>query len=442
MFWLGVLVLVIGLLISIALHEVGHLLPAKRFGVKVSQYMVGFGKTLWSTRRGDTEYGFKAIPLGGYVRMVGMYPPARAVSEAGPGAAPTRKKFFSSVMEDARAEALSEVQPGEERRTFWALSVPKKLVVMFGGPFVNLVIAFVLLAVALMGIGLPQLTSTVGTVSQCVLPYDADRECASADPVAPATAAGLEPGDQVLSWGGTPVEDWADLQAAIRAGGAEPVDVEVSRGGEDLTVTVTPTMTDRPVVDAEGFVETDEAGNVVTAPAPFVGVAPEAALVRQPISAVPAVFGDALGQTFGIILTLPQRLVSIASSTFGGQERDPNVIGLIGVGRIAGEAAATDTDFGFAGNALLMLQILASLNLALFAFNMIPLLPLDGGHIAGALWEGARRRIARWRERPDPGPVDTVRLLPLTYVVFVVLIGMSLLLAIADIVDPISLTGG
>src|SRR5690606_12935391 len=135
-FVVGVLVLVVGLIVSIALHEVGHLVPAKRFGVRVSQYMVGFGPTMWSWRRGETEYGVKAVPLGGFVRMTGMYPPARA-------GAPARRRADgrATIVEEARQYSLSEVEPGQEHRTFYALSVPKKLVVMLGGPVMNLVIA-------------------------------------------------------------------------------------------------------------------------------------------------------------------------------------------------------------------------------------------------------------------------------------------------------------
>ncbi|MDD9205604.1 site-2 protease family protein, partial [Georgenia sp. 10Sc9-8] len=159
-FVVGVLILVVGLMVSIALHEVGHLLPAKRFGVRVPQYMVGFGRTLWSRTVGDTEYGVKAVPLGGYVRMVGMYPPARR-RPAGSHGRPT-------LVEAARQESLAEIPPGEERRAFYTLSVPRKLVVMLGGPAMNLLIAAVLLTVVVAGLGLPTLTSTLGAVQPCV----------------------------------------------------------------------------------------------------------------------------------------------------------------------------------------------------------------------------------------------------------------------------------
>ncbi|WP_454300367.1 DUF4081 domain-containing protein, partial [Salana multivorans] len=125
-----------------------------------------------------------------------------------------------------------------------------------------------------------------------------------------------------------------------------------------------------------------------------------------------------------------------------GGERSDGVIGLVGVGRIAGEATSTDNAFGVTGSVLVLLELIAALNMALFAFNLIPLLPLDGGHLAGALWEMARRRIARWRGRPDPGPIDTARALPLTLAVSALFVLLVVVLVIADLVQPVSLTGG
>ena len=231
------------------------------------------------------------------------------------------------------------------------------------------------------------------------------------------------------------------MRSAIADSGTRTASVVVERDGQERTVTVTAALAERPVV-VDGEVRTDEAGEPVTEPQPFVGIGPTAALVPQPVSAVPARVGDALGATVGVVLTLPQRIVDVAQAAFGEEERDPGVVGLVGVGRFAGEIASIDSEsYGVVERTADMLGLLASLNLALFVFNLIPLLPLDGGHIAGALWEGIRRRVATWRHRPDPGPVDVARLLPVTYVVVVVMVGMSLLLAYADIVRPVTLTG-
>ncbi|UNX55912.1 site-2 protease family protein [Georgenia sp. TF02-10] len=444
-FVVGVLILLVGLVVSIALHEIGHLVPAKRFGVLVPQYMVGFGKTLWSRTVRGTEYGIKALPLGGYVRMVGMYPPARRAERTRPDGRPT-------LVQEARAAALEEVPPGQEHRTFYRLSVPRKLVVMLGGPTMNLLISAVLLAVIATGLGVGQNTTTLGAVQECLpaqtTAADADdagtaagtAECTPADPAAPGAAAGLRPGDQVLAWGGTPVDSWADISAAIAAGPAAPTEVTVERDGQRLTLTVTPALAERPVLGDDGQPVRGEDGEVRTEQRPFVGIGPTFALVRQPLSAVPGLVWDTFTGTVEVLLTLPQRLVDIAQAAFGAEERDPSVVGLVGVGRFAGEIASVEGEgYGLAERSADMLSLLVSLNMALFVFNLIPLLPLDGGHVAGALWEGGRRAVARVRDRSDPGPVDTARMLPVTYAVVAVMLGMSVLLAYADIVRPVTL---
>ena len=231
MYVLGLIVLLVGLVISIALHELGHLIPAKRFGVRVSRYMVGFGPTLWSRHRGETEYGVKAIPLGGYVRMVGMLPGADVV-----GAEP-RQGRAAAMIQDAREASAEEVLPGEEHRAFYRLSTPRKLTVMFGGPAMNLVIAAVLIAIVMVGIGLPATTTTVGLIGDCVRPVDApaDRPCTDADPVAPAAVAGLQPGDRLLSYGGQSVDEWEDFTAAVRETSGSGIPLVVERDGEQVT---------------------------------------------------------------------------------------------------------------------------------------------------------------------------------------------------------------
>ncbi len=439
MFVLGVLVVLVGVLLSIALHEVGHLVPAKKFGIKVTQYMVGFGPTVWSRRRGDTEYGLKAIPLGGYVRMIGMFPPVANASRRRPGTT----SVLATIVDDARSASGAEVAPGEEHRAFYSQSVPKRVVVMLAGPTMNFLIAVVLIAVVLMGFGVPRLTSTLGNVTTCVIPFgEPERDCGPADQVAPGNAAGLEPGDTVLSWGGQAVADWDELSSVIRAGGSGTVDVVVERDGQELTVQVTPLVTDRPVV-VNGEVVLDDAGKPVLEPTPYVGIGPSIGQVRQPASAVPGVVGQMVSQTVGVVLSLPQRMVSVVDAAFGDGERDPTgVVGLVGVGRFAGEIASVDSDqYSVASRIADLLALLAALNVALFVFNLIPLVPLDGGHVAGALWEGLRRRIAYLRRRPDPGPVDVAKAMPIAYAVVVLMLGMGLVLAYADIVRPITLTG-
>jgi membrane-associated protease RseP (regulator of RpoE activity) len=440
---LGVLVIAFGVAASIALHEIGHLVPAKRFGVKCTQYMVGFGPTIWSRRRGETEYGLKAIPLGGYVRMVGMFPPA----PGRPARADTTGRW-SLMIEQARSEAQREVGPEDEDRLFYTRSVPKRLVIMLGGPFMNLVIAVVLLTITVTAFGMPGETPRLSSVAKCVLPPDApvDRECTPADEAAPAAAAGLKPGDLIVSFNGTPISDWKGVRDAIRANPERRVTIGVERDGVRRDVTVAPVLDDRPVFDGKGEPVVRSDGSVVTEQVGFLGVTPTRDLVRQPITAVPAYIGTALGQTAGVVLQIPQKMVGVAQAAFGSGERDPTgPVSIVGVGRFAGEVASADStevvQLTLADRFAQLLLLLASLNLALFVFNLIPLLPLDGGHAAGALWEGTRRQLAKLRSRPDPGPVDVARALPLAYGVASLLIGMSVLLIYADIVRPIRLGG-
>ena len=153
---LGILIIVVGLAVSIGLHELGHLVPAKLFGVRVGQYMIGFGPTIFSRMRGETEYGLKAIPLGGYISMAGMYAPVR---EGARGRTASTGLFDTLVQEDTRAD-------DEDGRTFFQLPVWKRIVIMLGGPFMNLVIAVILYAVVLSGFGIAQTTTTIGSVSE------------------------------------------------------------------------------------------------------------------------------------------------------------------------------------------------------------------------------------------------------------------------------------
>lgn len=437
----GVAVMVLGVAISIAVHEIGHLVPAKKFGVRVTQYMIGFGPTLFSRKRGETEYGVKAIPLGGYIRMVGMFPPPTPVDPDAPDA--KKPSAWSSLSNEVREVAAQEIIPGEEHRAFYRLSVPKKLTIMFGGPFMNLVLSAVILAIVVSGIGLPSVSTTVAGVSECVISYGEDREeCTADDPAAPALAAGVEPGDRLVSLAGQPLDTWQEFSDRVRETPAEPTELVVERGGDLITLSITPMVVPREVYDDEGEPVLDASGQPVTEDVGFAGITAGTELERQSLVEVPGLVGDALVRTGQVVLTMPQRMVEISKAAFGSGERDPEgPVGVVGVGRFAGEIAAVDIEgYGMIERVADLLGLLASLNLALFAFNLVPLLPLDGGHIAGALWEGLRRQIARLFRRPDPGPVDVSKAMPLAYAVFAVAAVMGVLLIYADIVKPITLS--
>ena len=447
MYLLGVLFVALGISISIALHELGHFMAAKKFGVKITQYMIGFGPTIWSRRRGETEYGLKAVPLGGYVRMIGMFPPK-------PGADPSMLRGsstgrFSQLMDQAREESMEQVKPGDENRVFYKLSAPRKLVVMLGGPAMNLVIAAVLLGGIFTLYGIGELTGRVSAVSQCVQTVPANgtapATCSPSDPPAPANVAGIRPGDRIISLAGQPVTNWDDVRALVRPNGGRRIDVVVERTGKNLRLTATPILTEVPRVDAEGSLVVGPDGQALTDRVGFMGFSPSAEIVKQPVTAVPALVGDQVARTAGVVFRIPEKMVGIAQAAFGQGARDPNgPMSVVGVGRVAGEVAdgqlAGVADSG-ASKFVILLSLIGSLNIALFVFNLIPLLPLDGGHAAGALWEGLKRQVARLRGRPNPGYVDVAKALPVAYGVSIALIGMSILLIYADVVNPIKLGG-
>ncbi|THG32395.1 M50 family metallopeptidase [Naasia lichenicola] len=435
-FIVGVVVFVLGLAVSIALHEVGHLVPAKLFGVKVTQYMIGFGRTIFSVKRGETEYGLKLIPLGGYIAMIGMFPPAKpggAMRTASTG-------FFSTLVQDARDNSAETVGTGEEDRSFYRLPVWKRVIIMAGGPFMNLIIAVILFAVVLMGFGVLQSTTTVASVSQCVLPATSTQtSCAADDPIAPGAAAGILPGDRIVSIDGTAVSSWEQATAIIRDSPGTDLSFVVERNGAETTLTATPLLTERYVTDANGAVVEGSDGKGITQEVGFLGIGASSELTPQPATAVLPFVGQNISGVVGVILNLPQRLVDVANAAFGPGERDPNgPISVVGVGRLAGEIASLD-DVPVVSKLASLIGVVASLNVALLVFNLVPLMPLDGGHIAGALWEGLRRGIAKLFRRKDPGPVDTARLMPITFTVVILLGAMSALLIYADIVKPVSI---
>ena len=438
---LGLLVIAGGIVASIALHEVGHLVPAKRFGVKCSQYMIGFGPTVWSTKRGETEYGVKAIPLGGYVRMLGMFPP-----KPGRPARADSTGRLGLLVDQARSDAQRDIGPEDGDRLFYQRSVPQRLVIMLGGPVMNLLIAVVLFTVLLTTVGQDVQKPVVQSVSQCVLPVATSSQetqrtaCEPTDRPAPAAAAGLRSGDRIVSFAGAPIDAWSDLQTLIRANPDRTVPITVVRDGREVALEATLIRDNRPVQDKYGALQRDDDGRLLLEPVGFLGVSPVIVRETVPVTQVPGQIGEFVERTTVAVLGIPSRVEGILKAAFGSAERDPNgPISVVGVGRIGVEVAVADA--AFSDKLATWVGVIASVNLALFVFNLLPLLPLDGGHVAGALWEALRRRFARLRRRPDPGPVDIARLLPLTYVVASVLFAFSLLLIYADIVNPIRIAG-
>jgi membrane-associated protease RseP (regulator of RpoE activity) len=426
-------VLLIGL--SIALHELGHLIPAKIFGVRVTQYMVGFGPTIWSRTRGETQYGIKALPVGGYIRMIGMLPPGKDGTSRSMSTG-----RFASMIADARQASLEEMQPGDEARAFYRLPVWKRLIIMFGGPVMNLVLAFILFGIVLVGIGTPAPTSQIDGIVACTPISGAETvqplpsgNCPTGSVASPAAASGLRAGDRLVGVGSIEMDQWEQATAWIRDNPGRTVDLVVMREGTRLSLPVTIAEIERPLLTADG----EPAGG--TEKAGFVGIRPAIEYVGQPVSNVPPFMWSLTQDSVVALISLPVRLYELVDETLiGGGDRElDSPVSVVGASRLGGEIAALDDPVE--GRIAIFLGLAASLNLFLFLFNLLPILPLDGGHIAAALYEGARRTLARLTGRPDPGPVDTARLLPIAYVVAAVLLGAGVIVIWADLVKPITL---
>ncbi|MFD5225149.1 M50 family metallopeptidase [Microbacterium sp. NPDC058342] len=430
----GILFMLVGLGVSIGLHEVGHLVPAKLFGVRVGQYMIGFGPRLWSRRIGETEYGIKALPVGGFISMSGMYPPS---ARTGPA-----RGLFASLIQDARSANDETIAEGAEERVFYRLPVWKRVIVMIGGPLMNLILAVLLFTIMASGIGVQQASTTISGLSECVVAAGAGQDaCSPDDPAAPAAQAGFLPGDTLLSIDGRVIDSFAEASQIIRDSPGRALEVIVRRDDDEVPLQLTPVVAERGEVDAGGRPVLDRTGAPVTHRVGYAGITAQLEYTRQPIGTGAELALEQAGGVTSLIANLPVRLWDVGVSLVTGSERDPNgPLSVVGVGRIAGEVAATDAPV--LNRLAVLLNLLAALNIALFVFNLIPLLPLDGGHIVVALWEGIKRIWARLTGRPEPGPVDATRLVPITVVVAVLLIGMGALLIIADIVKPMNLLGG
>ncbi|MEU6573685.1 site-2 protease family protein [Streptomyces sp. NPDC046805] len=431
MWVLGIVLFVVGLLVSIAWHELGHLSTAKLFGIRVPQYMVGFGPTIWSRHKGETEYGIKAIPAGGYIRMIGMFPPGEDGRITARSTSPWR-----GMIEDARSAAFEELQPGDETRLFYTRKPWKRVIVMFAGPFMNLVLAVALFLTVLMGFGVQQQTTTVGSVSPCVIAQtDGKRDtCKKSDPASPAAAAGLKPGDRIVSFGGVPTDDYNALSDRIRVSAGKDVPIVVDRKGHDLTLHARIATNTVPKKDSSGAYVRGE-----YVKAGFLGFGAATGVVRRDFGDSVTWMTDRVGEAVDSIASLPAKVPGLWDAAFDGAPRAPDSpMGVVGAARVGGEIFTLHIpptqQLGMA------LMLVAGFNLSLFLFNMLPLLPLDGGHIAGALWEWLRRSLARVMRRPDPGPFDVAKLMPVAYVVAGVFVCFTVLVLIADVVNPVRIS--
>jgi len=405
----------------VALHEIGHMVPAKLFGVKVPKYFVGFGKTLWSTTRGETEYGLKVFPLGGFVQLLGMYPPRR------PDARNTR---LQRLADDAREAEWYDITDADAGRLFYERATWKKVVMMAGGITMNLVIAFVLLWGVVGLHGVLRYQPVVAGISACIQnPPRADRTCVATDTPTPAALAGLAAGDRIVEFNGVAVTSHDQLTSLIRANLDREASIVVDRGGVRTPLAPVHTLV-TSVTDPLNPGGTVQAG--------YLGFYPVSALTKGGPVDVLGDMGAMTQQSLVALAQLPVKTFNVVADMVGGKPRDPNgPISVVGASAVAGEIATSD--FSLSDKAATFAGLLASVNLFLAIFNLVPLPPLDGGHILGALFEAARRGLAKLRGKADPGPADTAKMLPVAYLVGGLVLVMGVVLIVADIISPVKI---
>ena len=376
---LGILAFVVALLFSVMVHEFGHYITARKFGMRISEFFLGFGKRIWSFQRGETEFGLKAIPAGGYCKIEGMAP-------------------------------NDEMPEGEEGRAFYKASSAKKLIVLGAGSFLHFVLGFLLLFLLFVGIGTNQ-----------VLPVISEVVSNSA-----AQAAGIQPGDEIVAINGKKVTEWyKDVEAIRQSQGAE-LTLDLNRDGELLTIVTNARLTD-----------VDGTKRYVLGIINDVGLKRSSVLLSVKNSAI--VTKSFLTESVKSLAKLPEKIPALWGATVRGEERDANgLVGVVGVARVSGQAVGSDKLTPMERLATFVL-IVASLNIFVGIFNLLPILPLDGGHMAVAIADEIRAFLARLRGRPRPAPIDVTVLTPITMVVFVVLATLTLLLLVADVINPVIL---
>lgn len=414
----GIVLFALAILISVSLHEAGHMLTAKAFGIKVTRFFVGFGPTLWSFRKGETEYGVKGVPLGGFVKITGMTP----------------------------LEEEEEVEEKDRHRVFWRKPLWQRTIVLAAGSITHFVLGFVALwiLVSFVGVGVNPAYAEAATeaqeeviveVSPCVETSDpatgTQGDCPDGQIEGPAAAAGIENDDKIVNVGGTAISDWDSLIAAVSdLTPGRQVGYVVDRDGQTVQGAITPYAAEAE--NEDGTTETVARLGVYVYVDPAI---PYEAAGTGAVAGVGESFtvtGDMFKETFIALGQLPSKIPPLWDSIWGGERGDDTPVSVVGASRLGGEMVQYEQWAMF-------FMLLVVLNYFIGIFNLLPLLPMDGGHIAIAWYEKARSWLASKRGRPDPGRVDYMKLMPLTYAVIVLLGGFMLLTITADIVNPITI---
>jgi membrane-associated protease RseP (regulator of RpoE activity) len=413
---LGIVLFALIILVSVCLHEAGHMVTAKAFGMKVTRYFAGFGPTLWSFKKGETEYGVKAIPLGGFVKIVGM-----------------------TAQDD-------DVAPEDEHRAMWRYPVWKRTIVMAAGSVTHFIIGFALLWIAFAFVGMPnpavtKLENNVNAapayvlVPKCAIESLTRTDCAASDPASPAYVGGLKDGDKIVAVNDQPVANYGELSQQIRIiQPGETAKITYLRDGQTIDTTVKLASVLRPPLnDPKGKAVKASALGIIWTPPLNLPLNVKYGAVDG-IGQATTFFGTTFGEIGSALKGLPAKIPGLWDA-LSGKPRDPNgPISVVGASELGGQTASL-------GDWNIFILLAASLNLFVGVFNLLPLLPLDGGHIAISWYEKVRSWLAQRRHRPEPGRVDYMKLMPITYAVIVVFGGFSLLTILADIVNPINILG-
>lgn len=397
----GVALFALGIMVTIALHEWGHMRSALACGMKVRRFYVGFGPTVVKWNRKGIEYGFKAVPLGGFCDIAGM-------------------TAMDEIDEDERPYAMVY-------KPWW-----QRIFVLSGGVLMNILVGLVVLYAVAVTAGLPDpdadYTPTVAKTA-CVPASQIDAQTLSdCTGAGPAAEAGIRQGDRITAVNGEAVASFVDLRAKLYEMPGQTADLTVERGTEVLHIDVPVTSVTR----------LNQAGETVTVGA--IGVTSEPVDVMRsygPLDGIGATVrfsGSMLSATLQGLASFPGKIPGVVASIFGAERDQEGPMSVVGASRVGGELVERSQWTMF-------LMMLASLNFFPALFNLVPLPPLDGGHIAVVIYEKIRDFIRGLRGIAPGQPADYTKLMPITYVMSAVLLGIGAIVIIADVVNPVRLFG-